>query len=187
MIGVEVRALISDYSSLALGSQDGNTYIFRSSDFRNFEQTPPEELAKLGGSSGPVLFLDWSQQLRQGNYIVRTLSQSNTLKYCKYTTNSWTEGLGREGVFGRERRQWRAVGREWDAERWLDDDWLHVRVQHEWSLGNHDHQTAANHKPVPHELRRGGRHRERKHPIGWLPLLDVIKQRNSFPCYIMCF
>ena len=88
MIGVEVRALISDYSSLALGSQDGNTYIFRSSDFRNFEQTPPEELAKLGGSSGPVLFLDWSQQLRQGNYIVRTLSQSNTLKYCKYTTNS---------------------------------------------------------------------------------------------------
>ncbi|XP_075245411.1 uncharacterized protein LOC142339326 isoform X4 [Convolutriloba macropyga] len=100
----------NDYSSLALGSQDGNTYIFRASDFRDFERTPPEELAKLKGSGGSIMSLDWSTQKRQGQYIVRTLTEDGILKY-------WNAGTG---------------------EQWMDSEmrsveWMSIHCKYEYN------------------------------------------------------
>ncbi|XP_063711522.1 echinoderm microtubule-associated protein-like 2 [Symsagittifera roscoffensis] len=115
-----------DYSSLALGSQDGNTYIFRSKDFRDFEKTPPQELAILkggaaqidggggtgsgSGSTAGIQTLDWSVQKRQGQYIIRTLAQDSTLKY-------WNGG----------------TGEQWEESEMRSVEWMSVSCKYEYN------------------------------------------------------
>ena len=76
--------LLADYTSVALGSEDGNTYIFRSRDFTRFEEQPPEEIAKCSSQSGPIVQVDWSQELRQGHFIIRTLTRDGVIKHCEW-------------------------------------------------------------------------------------------------------